>query len=64
MKLHAARERWKVTQERMAEIFGGVNLRTYRRWERQEQDIPPAARTLLKILVASPEARKIVGLPA
>lgn len=56
-KLRSARERLGMTQQQLADALG-VDLRTIRRWENGEREIPPllsasAAKMILRLSVAT-----------
>ena len=57
-----ARRKLGLSQNRAAAILRVESGRTVRRWENGERDVPGPALTLMRVLLGSAQARRIVGL--
>jgi DNA-binding transcriptional regulator YiaG len=60
--LRAARHALGLSAEGFARVLGVSAARTVQRWEAGDRDIPGTVAVLIKILMESAQARKIVGL--
>lgn len=62
-QLKSVRQKFGLSQAELALLIGVASDRTVRRWEEGERDIPGPVIVLMQLLLRSPEARMIMGLP-
>lgn len=62
-ELKSARHTLGLSAEGFARVYRVASGRTVQRWEAGDNDIPGPVVVLTRILLASAQARKIIGLP-
>jgi DNA-binding transcriptional regulator YiaG len=57
-----ARQRFRLSADGFAKLVGVESGRTVRRWEAGTRDVPGPVRVLMRLLLACPAARKMLGV--